>query len=74
MWNGESKLAEYIQFRKDAQESTHQECKDWSYKKFSESGYVRCRLTENRLCYAKKFSGLFNFIFGKDEILFSFKG
>ena len=64
-------LATYVQFRKDVQNTTRTDVKPWSFEDFNNSGYVRAKLTENKLCYVKDFKGIFD-VFKSTEILFSF--
>ncbi len=63
--------AQYVQFRKDVLKTTRQDVKNWSYKDFIESGYVRANLTTSKKCYVKPFTGIMS-VFKDSEILFSF--
>ncbi len=71
MWNPEGTQAQYVQFRKDVLKTSRQDVKNWSYKDFMESGYVRANLTTNKKCYVKPFTGIMS-VFTDSEILFSF--
>lgn len=75
MWNPEGDLAKFVQFQKDVADASDTDVKEtlknWSCKDFIKSGYVRCQITDNKMCYSKPSTEILC-VFKRPNILFSF--